>query len=606
MGIAAQAGQQVPRPERLSPAAPGSADAGAGSAAHLSIAIALIAALVVLSLGITAPLEKDQETQSAQWIQAVANRGEWLLPRDYYGGIDRKPPLFYWLSALTIKISGGRIDAANARLVSLFSGVLLALAVMRWTAAFAGEGTGWLALAFLLGTYGFASRAAVDLTDMLLSLLVFAAWWCVYRMLEEDGSTAIGLCGGVLLGLAILTKGPLAIVLIGLAGLIYLLLTRRSPLDALGRGWPWLVLALGLGIAACWYVPAFAWGGRLVIGVFVSENFGHFLPAAIGGTGEASRPFWYIAARMIGGALPQSLLVFALAAAIWRRDGDERARKPMLFQLSLVIAVLAFFSIASAKRDDYILPAMPGLSILFACLFTTAGITAGRGRSLSARLRDLTVAIVAAGCLGFVVLGFVIAHEPHLPAGLYAMMQSSDSILMRLFMDGMRRLALPFAIFAVISICGAAAVFYSIAAGKTGWTGAGLALIALAGSTLFTGTLKPELARARSLRGFTQNIRARIGDAPLYIPWGHEYELSYYYGHGVPALDDAPPAALTSATPAYVFARPRDLRLLPSAVRGRLKLVMQSGLLGGGGAPVLYELPPHPAGVLNSATGTAR
>jgi len=141
MGIAAQAGQQVPRPERLSPAAPGSADAGAGSAAHLSIAIALIAALVVLSLGITAPLEKDQETQSAQWIQAVANRGEWLLPRDYYGGIDRKPPLFYWLSALTIKISGGRIDAANARLVSLFSGVLLAMAVMRWTAAFAGEGT---------------------------------------------------------------------------------------------------------------------------------------------------------------------------------------------------------------------------------------------------------------------------------------------------------------------------------------------------------------------------------------------------------------------------------------------------------------------------------
>ena len=38
----------------------------------------------------------------------------------------------------------------------------------------------------------------------------------------------------------------------------------------------------------------------------------------------------------------------------------------------LVLAVLVFFSIASSKRDDYILPAMPGLAILFAALFTGA------------------------------------------------------------------------------------------------------------------------------------------------------------------------------------------------------------------------------------------
>ena len=38
---------------------------------------------------------------------------------------------------------------------------------------------------FLLGTYGFASRATLGLTDMLLSLLLFATWWCVYLLLEE-------------------------------------------------------------------------------------------------------------------------------------------------------------------------------------------------------------------------------------------------------------------------------------------------------------------------------------------------------------------------------------------------------------------------------------
>jgi 4-amino-4-deoxy-L-arabinose transferase-like glycosyltransferase len=606
MGIAAQAGQQVSRQERLASATPASSDVRSRRGAQRAIAIALIAAAAILSLGIAAPLEKDQETQSAQWIQAIVYRGEWLLPRDYYGGIDRKPPLYYWLSALTVKITGGRVDAVTARLVSLFAGVLIAVVVMRWAAAFAGESTGWLALAFVLGTYGFASRAALDLTDMLFSLLVFTVWWCVYRMLEERGSPAVPIGGGILLGLAILTKGPLAIVLIGLAGLIYLLLARRSPLDVLGRGWPWLMLALGLAIGACWYVPAFVEGGRLVVGVFLSENFGHFMPAAMGGTGEASRPFWYIAARMIGGALPQSLLIVAASIAIYRRDGEPRARKPMLFQLSLVAAVLVFFSIASSKRDDYILPAMPGLAILFAALFTEAGITAARGDSLSARVRDLTAAIIAAGSFGLVVLGLVIAHEPRLLGGFYATLQSSDASLMRLFVSGMRHLTPPFAIFTVVTIGGAAAAFFGLAAKRTIWTGAGIALIALAGSTLFSGTLKPELSRARTLQDFTAQIKGRIGDAPLYIPWGHEYELSYYYGRGIPALDDASPSLLKSAFPVYVFARPRDLKLLTPAIRGRLTLVMESGLIGGGGPPALYELPPDTADVLKSTAGAAR
>jgi 4-amino-4-deoxy-L-arabinose transferase-like glycosyltransferase len=512
--------------------------------AQRAVAVALVAAAVVLSLGIGAPFEKDQETQSAQWIQAIVQRGQWLIPRDDYGGIDRKPPLYYWLSALAVKAGATRVDEAGARLVSLAAGVLLAVIVMRWSAAFAGETTGWLALAFVLGTYGFASRATVDLTDMLLSLLLFAAWWCVYRLLEVGGSRvmsravsrAVSIAGGVLLGLAVLTKGPVAIVLIGLAGFIYLLLVRQSPLEVLGRGWPWLMIAVALAIGACWYVPAFVEGGRLVIGVFLSENFGHFMPSALGGTGEASRPLWYIVARMFRGALPQSMLAVALAIALWRRDGDERARKPLLFQLSLVLAVLAFFSIASSKRDDYILPAMPPLAILFAALFTGAAIAPERERSLSARVRNLTAAAIAVAFVALIVGALVAVHEPSLLVAFAARMQSSDSDFLRLFLVGMRRLPFSFAIFAAGSIAGALAVFAGLLPRRPLWSGAGLAAIALAGSTLFAGTLKPELAGARSMKTFAEEVHRRIGDAPLYVPWGHDYELSFYYGRGIQGL----------------------------------------------------------------------
>ncbi len=572
--------------------------------AQRAVAAALVAAAIVLSLGISAPFEKDQEPQSAQWIQAVVQRGEWLLPRDDYGGIDRKPPLYYWLSALAVKAGGARVDEVSARFVAFVAGVLLAVTVMRWSAAFIGEATGWLALAFVLGTYGFASRATLGLTDMLLSLLLFATWWCVYLLLEEGGSRAVSIAGGVLLGLAILTKGPVAIVLIGLASFIYLVLVRRSPLEVLGRGWPWLMIAVALVIGACWYVPAFVEGGRVMVGVFLSENFGHFMPSALGGTGEASRPLWYIAARMFGGALPQSLLVGALAIALWRCDGDERVRKPLLFQLSLVLAVLVFFSIASSKRDDYILPAMPGLAILFAALFTGAAIAPERDRSLSGRIRDLTATIIAAASVAAVAGALVVAHQPELLATFSAGLQSSDANFLELFLNGMRRLAPPFAIFAAGSIAGALIVFAGLFVRRPLWSGAGLAAIALFGSTLFAGTLKPESARARSMKTFAEQVHRRVGDAPLYIPWGHDYELSFYYGSGIEGLDQASPSVLASE---LTSDRPlRELSRIAPALRIRLKLMTQSGLIGGGGPPALYELAPVTAAPLNSGVPATR
>jgi 4-amino-4-deoxy-L-arabinose transferase-like glycosyltransferase len=587
--------------------APMAIDARPRLGAQRAVAVAAFAAAAVLSLGIGAPFQKDQETQSAQWIQGITERGEWLIPADEYGAIDRKPPLYYWLSALAVKAGAGAVNEVSARLVSLVAGILLAVAVMRWSAAFVGESSGWLAIAFVLGTYGFASRATVDLTDMLLSLLLFGAWCCVYRLLEEGDSRAAAICGGILLGLAVLTKGPVAIVLIGLAGLFYVVMIGQSPLEVLRRGWLWLMGAVALAVGACWYIPAFIEGGRPVTDVFLSENFGHFMPSALGGTGEASRPIWYIGARMFGGALPLSALVVALAIALWRHDGEKRVRKPLLFQLSMVLAVLIFFSIASSKRDDYILPAMPGLAILFAALFTGAAIAPEHERSPSARIRDVTAGLIAAAFLAAVIGALVIARQPGAFAVIYAGLQSSDADFLKLFIDGMRRLAPPFAIFAAGSIAGALAVFAGLYVRRPLWLGAGLALIALAGSTLFAGSLRSEFARGRSVKTFAREVHRRIGDAPLYLAWGRDYEMSFYYGRGIWGLDEAGASVSASDLPVYVVARPRELARIAPALRRRLKLVMQSGLVGGGGPPALYELPPASAPAsLNSGAGAAK
>jgi hypothetical protein len=109
------------------------------------------------------------------------------------------------------------------------------------------------------------------------------------------------------------------------------------------------------------------------------------------------------------------------------------------------------------------------------------------------------------------------------------------------------------------------------------------------------------------VKTFAREVHRRVGDAPLYLAWGHDYEMSFYYGRGIWGLDEAGASVSASDRPVYVVARPRELARIAPALRRRLKLVMQSGLVGGGGPPALYELPPASAPAsLNSGVGAAK
>ncbi len=188
----------------------------------VALAIAALFAFVVLVQGISAPFTKDAEPQSAEWIQSIVRDGHWLIPHDAYGYTDRKPPLFYWLSAVVAKVSGDVVDEVRARAVSVVAGTLLAVAVLAWTAANIGVSEGWLAFLLMIGTYGFASRATEALTDMLLTFLLFAAYSAIYPLIDEAEVATVDasrrkIFAGAMLGLGILTKGPVAIVLCALA-----------------------------------------------------------------------------------------------------------------------------------------------------------------------------------------------------------------------------------------------------------------------------------------------------------------------------------------------------------------------------------------------------
>jgi 4-amino-4-deoxy-L-arabinose transferase-like glycosyltransferase len=543
------------------------------------LAIAALFAFIVLAQGISAPFQKDAEPQSAEWIQSIVRDGHWLIPVDAYGYTDRKPPLFYWLSALAAKSTGGTVDEVRARVVSVVAGTALAVTVLAWTVTNVGATEGWLAFLFMLGTYGFASRATEALTDMLLTFLLFAAYWAIFPMVDEPSQVSLRrkIFVGVMLGLGILTKGPVAIVLCALAAAIFLLIERRNPIALLRNRWPWHVVAIAIAIGAVWYVPAALVGGHKIVRIIFAENFGHFMPAKLGGTGESYRPFYYIAARLVGGAFPMTLLILPAALAFYTDEISTDKRRPVIYQISMSLAVLIFFSIASVKRDDYILPALPGIAILCASVFTPGT------RGAASKLRDVLVAaFVFAPIVAVLYLAFFRGQSPQLK------LQSSDSAYYALFRS--MRWASPIsALFDVWLVAVTIEVLVLSRRTRRSALGAGIAfgLTALVLCLLWTMTLRPMLAEMRSVKGFVPTVADQVKGDQLCVPAGINYELSYYYGAAVPDL--------TNPKCAYLLATPRESDSMTPEYRARLKLLAKSDLIGGGGPPALFAISPEAA-----------
>jgi 4-amino-4-deoxy-L-arabinose transferase-like glycosyltransferase len=558
-------------------------DAESDEDAHVlkpaTLPLAALFAFIVLVQGISAPFQKDAEPQSAEWIQSIVRDGHWLIPHDAYGYTDRKPPLFYWLSAIVAKLHGGNVDEVRARAISVVAGTALAVSVLAWTVANVGASEGWLAFLFMLGTYGFASRATEALTDMLLTFLLFAAYSAIYPMLDSPTPdfSRRKIFVGAMLGLGILTKGPVAIVLCALAVAIFLLIERRNPLALLRNRWPWQVVAIAIAIGAVWYVPAAIIGGHKIVRIIFAENFGHFMPAKLGGTGESYRPFYYIAARLLGGAFPMTLLILPATLAFYTAEISSEKRRPLIYQISMSLAVLLFFSIASVKRDDYILPALPGIAILCASVFTL------NARGLASKLRDVIAAMFVLGSsLVFLFLMFIPSPAPHMN------LQSSDSAYYAIFKSSGWASPISY-FFDVWLVAVIIEVLVLSRRPRRSAPGGGIAfgLTALVLCLLWTMTFRPILAEMRSVKSFIPTLVDQVKADQLCIPAGINYELSYYYGAAVPDI--------SNPRCSYLIATPRELDAMTPDYRARLKPIAKSNLIGGGGPPSLFEISPKAA-----------
>jgi 4-amino-4-deoxy-L-arabinose transferase-like glycosyltransferase len=297
-------------------------------------------------LGVPGLMDPD-EGRYAEIAREFFVQRDWLIPHLNLLPYLEKPPLVYWLTALGFK--GFGYTEAAARLpsaVSALGGVFLAYGLGR---ALWGPGPGVLGALVLASAAGYVALGRILTLDMTFALCLNLGIGLGYLALSR-GRDRLWPWAYLALALAVLTKGPVALVLAGLAWVIWGVVSRQAlrPLIQI-RCWALLaVITLPWFVYVQWRYPEFF---RFFI---LEQHLGRFLTPAI-----HPEPLYYYVPVLLGLLLPWTwLLPWTLAAGGRWRDPDYR------FLVIWAAVVVVFFSLSRGKLVPYILPALLPLAIL--------------------------------------------------------------------------------------------------------------------------------------------------------------------------------------------------------------------------------------------------
>jgi 4-amino-4-deoxy-L-arabinose transferase-like glycosyltransferase len=337
---------------------------------HGGLFIVLALTAVLLLNGIWSYKEFVRaESYFALGARLMIERGDWLTPHAPDEGLLNKPPLTYWLIGLSYKIMGPSYGAA--RLPSIIAALAL-LALIYWFGLqTVGPRAGIIAASTLATSYLFFSFARMAMSDMLLTLFAATSILSFIALIRSNAATSRTLVAVayVTLGLAVLTKGPVALALV-LVPVVIELLIRRSREDVRK-----LQPVMGLLVLAIFSVPYFVLvyfrlGASPIRFFFIGENVQRFTGALYG---WSRTPIWYEFAAFFGDFAPWSLLI---PVAIWL-DYKHRSSRIASETLALQSSgsakrvlylwlgwTIVLFSISNFRLDYYLLPAMPAAALI--------------------------------------------------------------------------------------------------------------------------------------------------------------------------------------------------------------------------------------------------
>jgi 4-amino-4-deoxy-L-arabinose transferase-like glycosyltransferase len=326
---------------------------------HYALLLFIGAALSFPNLGAPSLWDID-EGNNSEAAREMMESGNWVIPTFNYELRVDKPALLYWLQIGAYRVFGASEFAA--RLPSALAALLTILLTYELARSLFGMTTGLLAGVVLASVAGFCASAHFANPDALLNvftvLTLFFFWQSFVR--ERGGWFVLS---GVSAGLGVLAKGPVGLVLPAAVSCLFLLSCGRLR-SLRNPSVLWAALAFVV-VALPWYIlVATDTKAEFLRGFILKHNVGRFLSPMENHRGPV---YYYLGVLIVGFAPWSALLGLAAWAGLGARArSDDQSMTAYRFLWAWVAVYLVFFSVASTKLPNYILPIYAPLAILSA------------------------------------------------------------------------------------------------------------------------------------------------------------------------------------------------------------------------------------------------
>jgi 4-amino-4-deoxy-L-arabinose transferase-like glycosyltransferase len=314
------------------------------------------------------PLVDPDEGRNAEVAREMAASGDYAVPHlDALPYLD-KPVLFFATAALAIRVLGATETAARLPGIGFTLCAIALVVAFGWHLFGRRAGAvGGLALASAPLVIGNAKLASFDAP---LMFWVAASCMAFYLAWEREGRV-LWVAGWAAAGLAVLTKGPVGLLLPLLVAVGYGLACGK-PLRPLFHP---LGLAAFVLLVAPWLAAVAARHPEFLHYAFVRETLERVATGRMRRTG----PVWYFVPILALGAAPWAWLVVGGAGPLRRALRERRgAGGAPVFLLLWIALPFAFFTLSQSKRPGYLLPLFPAVALLAAWLFDEAPVARRR------------------------------------------------------------------------------------------------------------------------------------------------------------------------------------------------------------------------------------
>jgi 4-amino-4-deoxy-L-arabinose transferase-like glycosyltransferase len=356
-------------------------------------------------LGATSFWDPD-EAHYAQTTRELIASGDWLTP--YYNDepFFDKPILFHLLQAIPMTLAGPTETAAR------FVPALAALAIVGWTwwlgRRLVSHEVGFVAALLLTANPAVFALARYAILDMVFTAFLFGGVALVtVAALTDRARLQYG--GYVLIALATLTKGPLALVLCGLTFLVGIAVSEDARRRLLRLRWM-LGAAIVILLSAPWFLLMLQRHGQAFVdGYLLKENLLLFSSQQYSG----QPPWWFYLRILAVTLLPWTGLTLGRLYDDLR--AVARGSRLDTFEVLLwawIAAIVGFFSFSQFKLDHYVFPAAPALCLLSARAWADLR-TADAREHVGARIGSLAVGPVLA--LAGLIIAFLMIDRLDLP-----------------------------------------------------------------------------------------------------------------------------------------------------------------------------------------------